>query len=122
MKKRYVLTNFCRPNYFYIFERSSLRKKSSYSELFWSAFSYIRTEYREIRSISPYSVQMRENADQNSSEYGPILRSGSLQKERGFSKFSSQNPFYNKFIISKSYKSVLSKGLPPNFVSNIEWF
>ena len=27
-------------------------------------FSRIRTEYGEIRSISPYSVQMRENTDQ----------------------------------------------------------
>ena len=31
---------------------------------FWSLFSRIRTEYGEIRSISPYSVRMRENADQ----------------------------------------------------------
>ena len=31
---------------------------------FWSAFSHIRTEYGEIRSISPYSVWMRENTDQ----------------------------------------------------------
>ena len=50
--------------------------KSPYLELFWSAFSSIRTEYREIRSISPNSVQMRENADQNNSEYGHFSRSG----------------------------------------------
>ena len=31
---------------------------------FWTVFSRIRTEYGEIRSISPYSVQMRENTDQ----------------------------------------------------------
>ena len=31
---------------------------------FWSIFSRIRTEYGEIRSISPYSVRMRENTDQ----------------------------------------------------------
>ena len=35
-------------------------KKCPYSELFWSAFSRIQTEYGEIRSISPYSVRMRE--------------------------------------------------------------
>ena len=52
-----------------------LRKKCPYSELFWSAFSHIRTEYGEIRSISPYLVQMRENADQNNSEYGNFSRS-----------------------------------------------
>ena len=38
----------------------SLRKKCLYSEFFWSVFSRIRTEHGEIRSISPYSVQMRE--------------------------------------------------------------
>ena len=32
---------------------------------FWSVFSRIRTEYGEIRSISPYSVRIRENRDQN---------------------------------------------------------
>ena len=51
-----------------------LREKCTYSELFWSAFSRIRTEYGEILLISPYSVQMLENADQNNSEYGHFLR------------------------------------------------
>ena len=31
---------------------------------FWSVFSRIWTEYGEIRSISLYSVRMRENTDQ----------------------------------------------------------
>ena len=53
----------------------SLRRKCPYSELFWSTFSLIRTEYGEKRSNSPYSVQMRENTDQNNSEYGHIPRS-----------------------------------------------
>ena len=56
----------------------SLRERCPYSELFWFAFFRIRTEYGEIRSIqsiSPYSVQIRENADQNNSEYGHFLRS-----------------------------------------------
>ena len=52
-----------------------LRKNRPYSELFWSAFSRIQTEYEEIRSISPYSVRMLENADQNNSEYAHFLRS-----------------------------------------------
>ena len=56
----------------------TLRKKCPYSELFWSAFSRIRTEYGEMRSISPYSVRMRENADQNNSEDGYSLRSDSF--------------------------------------------
>ena len=53
----------------------TLYKKCPYSELFWSAFSCIPTEYGEIRSISPYSVRMRENVDQNNSEYGHFSRS-----------------------------------------------
>ena len=55
---------------------SSLREKCPYLELFWPVFSHIRTEYGEIQSIFahldwirteyfPYSVQMRENTDQN---------------------------------------------------------
>ena len=38
-----------------------LRKNCPCSELFLSVFSRIRTEYREILCISPYSVQVREN-------------------------------------------------------------
>ena len=51
------------------------KEKRPYSELFWSASSRISTEYREILRISPYSVRMRENADQNNTEYGHFLRS-----------------------------------------------
>ena len=39
----------------------TLRKKCLYSELFWSVLSRIRTEYREIQSISLHSIRMREN-------------------------------------------------------------
>ena len=38
-------------------------------------FPHIWTEYGEILRMSPYSVQMRENADQNNSEYGHFSRS-----------------------------------------------
>ena len=58
-----------------IFTTLALREKCPYSELFWSVFSHIWTEYGEIQSISPYSVQMRENTDQNNSEYGHSLLS-----------------------------------------------
>ena len=50
-------------------------KKCPYSECFWSTFSHIRTEYGEIRSISPYSLRMQENMDQKHSEYGHFSRS-----------------------------------------------
>ena len=55
---------------------STLCEKCPYSKLFWSAFSCIQTEYGEILCISPYSVRMRENRDQNNSEYKHFLRSG----------------------------------------------
>ena len=54
----------------------SLREKCPYLELFWFIFSRIRTEYGEIHRISPYSVRIRENADQNDSEYGHFLLIG----------------------------------------------
>ena len=60
---------------FWIFKSESLRKKCLYSELFWCSFSCIRTEYREILRISSYSVQMRENVDQNNTEFEHFLRS-----------------------------------------------
>ena len=53
----------------------TLCKKCPYSQLFWSAFSRIRTEYGEIRNISPYSVRMWEKADHTNSEYGDFSRS-----------------------------------------------
>ena len=48
----------------------SLFKKCPCSELFWSAFSHIQTEYGKILRISPYSIPMRGNTDQNNSECG----------------------------------------------------
>ena len=53
----------------------SLGKKWPYLLLFSSAFSRIRTEYGDTRSISPYSVQMRGNPGQNNSEYEHFSRS-----------------------------------------------
>ena len=50
--------------YIYIAAWWILREKCPYSEFLWSVFSRIRTEYENIRSISPYLVQMRENVDQ----------------------------------------------------------
>ena len=46
----------------------SVRIRSYFGRIFC-----IRTEYRKILSISPYTVQMRENTDQNNSEYGHFL-------------------------------------------------
>ena len=48
----------------------TLSEKCPYWGLFWSLFSRVLAEYREILRISPYSFQMQENKDQNNSEYG----------------------------------------------------
>ena len=50
---------------FQILKKITLRKKCPYSKLPWSVFSRFRTECGEIQSITPYSVRIRENADQN---------------------------------------------------------
>ena len=52
----------------------TLCEKCPYSELFWSVFSHIWTEYGEIHHISPFSVRMRENTNQKNSEYGHFSR------------------------------------------------
>ena len=51
-----------------------------YSDLFWSVFSLIQSEYEEILCISPYSVNIRRNADQNNSEHEHISRSVKLSQ------------------------------------------
>ena len=56
----------------------TLPKKCPYSELFWSAFFRIWTQYREILSISSYSVRMRENVDWNNTEYRHSSRNGTF--------------------------------------------
>ena len=57
-------------------------------------FSCIRTEYGEIRSISPYSAWMRENTDQNNSEYKHFSRSVTVVSF--FPKFT--NDCFQKYL------------------------
>ena len=40
--------------------KNTLQENCSYSEFFWYVFSHIRTEYGEIRCISPYSAECRK--------------------------------------------------------------
>ena len=82
-------------------EHWTLREKCPCSELFWSAFSPIRTEYGQILHISHYSIRMRENADQNNSEYGHFLRSGNGNKSDNIIVDSS-HPF-NCSLNKKSF-------------------
>ena len=53
----------------------ALREKCPYSEFFWSLFSRIQTEYGDIRSISRYSVWMRENTDHKNSKFAHLSHS-----------------------------------------------
>ena len=43
-------------------------RKMSVFGIFWSAFPRIWTEYEDLWSKSPYSVQIRENTDQKNFE------------------------------------------------------
>ena len=52
-----------------------LIEKCPYSGIYWSVFSRIQTDYGKVLCISPYSVRMRENTDQNKSKYGHFKRS-----------------------------------------------
>ena len=65
---------------------------------FWSTFSRIQTEYGEILRISPYSVRMRENADQKNSEYGHFSCSVTVIKLLNFWHFL--NTFFVIFFAS----------------------
>ena len=64
-------------------DTSALCEKCPYMELFWSAFSRIRTEYGEIFRICSKSVQLRNNTDQNNSEYRHFLRSTNVSMKFG---------------------------------------
>ena len=62
-------------DYFILFSQHNFRISKKLSKMFWSIFSRIWTEYGEIRIIFLYSNRMREDTDQNNSEYGNFLRS-----------------------------------------------
>ena len=74
-----LFIRYCFPSTLLFFQHT-LREKCPYSQLFWSVFSHIRIKHGEILRISPYSVRMRENTDQNNSEYGHFLRSDTCGK------------------------------------------
>ena len=55
-------------------ELTTLRKKSPYLGLFWSAF-FPHFPAFGLSVFSPNAGKCRKNADQNNSEYGNFLRS-----------------------------------------------
>ena len=91
-----------------------MRKKCPYSEYFWSLFSFIRTEYGDLHSRSPYSVRMRKNKDQqktpNSDTFHAVkllFSQRSAVKKLGFFKWGIQ-----KVVSSKpSFLDTLSSGV-----------
>ena len=56
-------------------------------------FSCIQIEYGETRFSSPYSVQMRENMDQNNFKYARFSRSESSQHIVGEADRKIQNKY-----------------------------
>ena len=82
----------------------TLRKKCPYSELFWSAFSRIRTSY---------SVRMWKNADQTNYEYRHFPRTVNLSVPRTLLKttrfaISARGPILWNNCLSKTKKKLIT--------------
>ena len=86
--------------------RHPLREKCMYSELFWSSFSYIWTKYGEILHISPHSVRMRKNTDQNNSKNRYFLRSDPEFKGPETKLSSVQSPIVPTMHPGSSFSSL----------------
>ena len=84
----------------------TLRKKSPYSELFWSAFF---SEYLSV--FSPNVGKSEKNADQNNSEYGLFLRRANCNH------FSFNNGYDLAMIFGNSShrRCSMKKALSKNF-------
>ena len=83
------------------FWRVPLRENCPNSELLWSVFSRIWTEYREMWSISSYSVWMRENTNQENSEYGHFSRSAFRTYHPEISSRQTNNIGFNLTVLWK---------------------
>ena len=96
-----------------------MREKFRYSKLFRSPFSRIWAKHGEILRISPYSVRMWENADQNKSEYGYFLRSYTNMNTPEMYLGPCQKTIMNKTIFarrlhaSQMFDRVLNTSLVP---------
>ena len=65
-----------------LFVTPPLRKNCSNAEFFSSVFSRIWTEYEDLWSKSPYSVQILENMDQKNSVFEHLSRSEYLAVDK----------------------------------------
>ena len=79
----------------------TLHQKCRYSELFWSLFSGIWTEYGEILRTSPYSFRMRENIDQSNS--------------KSFAKFTREHMCHQLSFLKKKLQVALVAASGINF-------
>ena len=57
-----------------LLEKEPLQKVSIFGAILVRIFPELELNTERYKSISPYSFQMRENADHNNSEYGHFLR------------------------------------------------
>ena len=58
---------------------TALRKKGPYSELFWSVFSLIRTEYQEILYGEPFRTLIIQNFTYKGVNYFTTPSEGTLE-------------------------------------------
>ena len=106
----FTLEIFLRRSLFVVTSSHTLHYwKSSVFGVFLVRISRIQIEYGEIRSISPYSVRMLENADQKNSKYGHFSCNATHHYEWTNNKVSfssSPQPFTQSIqssrLISKS--------------------
>ena len=100
----------------FLFVCLSLCEKCPNTELFLVCIFHIRTEYIKLRSISPYPVRMRENADQKNSVFGHFSRSERVRNHPFgmYAKFSQKLTFLRlcingkKVSISENFSYILN--------------
>ena len=81
----------------------SLLKKCPYSELFWSVFSRIRTEYSQIQSMFPYKSKcekIRTRITPNMDTFHAVNMENCFKKDdiSGNNKLFTENDFGNAFF------------------------
>ena len=69
----------------------------------WHCVKSVRNRSYSGPSISPYSIRMRENTDQNNSEYGHFLRSMILPAILFYLEIYSK--FSNKILINVPFNA-----------------
>ena len=109
-------------------QQALLREKCPYSELFWSAFSHIRIEYREIQNISPYSVRMRTRITPNMDSFYAVcifklcnLCSGAFMILRAKTVFDCQFST-RKLTLKHWYISLVASDASPMFTQSVSFY